>query len=92
MPNTPSGRHVFEFFGKMLKLRNPNTHEDEISVILSWKDVAKRISDLIYANEYLIGEERDVYKRQLRFREERHNAKSDTELVKIIANQYRKNF
>lgn len=66
---------------------NRKTGEKEVEVNLKWEQAAVKIADLIDEDNYLNDEERQEYATLVRFREERSTAKSDDELIKIIARQ-----
>ena len=67
--------------------KNTETGETEVAVNLKWEQAAVKIADLIDEENYLNDEEREEYDTLVRFREERSSAKSDDDLVKIIARQ-----
>lgn len=67
--------------------KNTETGEIEVAVNLKWEQVAVKIADLIDEENYLNDEEREEYDTLVRFREERSSAKSDDDLIKIIARQ-----
>ena len=67
--------------------KNTETGETEVAVNLKWEQAAAKIADLIDEENYLNDEEKDEYDTLVRFREERSSAKSDDELIKIIARQ-----
>ena len=67
--------------------KNTETGEAEVAVNLKWEQAAVKIADLIDEENYLNDEEREEYDTLVRFREERSSAKSDDDLIKIIARQ-----
>ena len=67
--------------------KNTETGETEVAVNLKWEQAAVKIADLIDEENYLNDEEREEYDTLVRFREERSSAKSDDDLIKIIARQ-----
>ena len=67
--------------------KNTETGETEVAVNLKWEQAAAKIADLIDEENYLNDEEKEEYDTLVRFREERSLAKSDDELIKIIARQ-----
>ena len=67
--------------------KNTETGETEIAVNLKWEQAAAKIADLIDEENYLNDEEKEEYDTLVRFREERSSAKSDDDLIKIIARQ-----
>ena len=67
--------------------KNTETGEAEVAVNLKWEQAAVKIADLIDEENYLNDEEREGYDTLVRFREERSSAKSDDDLIKIIARQ-----
>ena len=67
--------------------KNTETGETEVAVNLKWEQAAVKIADLIDEENYLNDEEREEYDTLARFREERSSAKSDDDLIKIIARQ-----
>ena len=67
--------------------KNTETGETEVAVNLKWEQAAAKIADLIDEENYLNDEEREEYDTLVRFREERSSAKSDDDLIKIIARQ-----
>ena len=67
--------------------KNTETGETEVAVNLKWEQAAAKIADLIDEENYLNDEEKEEYDTLVRFREERSSAKSDDDLVKIIARQ-----
>ena len=67
--------------------KNTETGETEVAVNLKWEQAAAKIADLIDEENYLNDEEKDEYDTLVRFREERSSAKSDDDLIKIIARQ-----
>ena len=68
--------------------KNTETGETEVAVNLKWEQAAAKIADLIDEENYLNDEEREEYDTLVRFREERSSAKSDDDLIKIIARQF----
>lgn len=67
--------------------KNTETGEAEVAVNLKWEQAAAKIADLIDEENYLNDEEKEEYDTLVRFREERSSAKSDDDLIKIIARQ-----
>lgn len=67
--------------------KNTETGETEVAVNLKWEQAAVKIADLIDEENYLNDEEKEEYDTLVRFREERSSAKSDDDLIKIIARQ-----
>ena len=67
--------------------KNTETGETEVAVNLKWEQAAAKIADLIDEENYLNDEEKEEYDILVRFREERSSAKSDDDLIKIIARQ-----
>ena len=67
--------------------KNTETGETEVAVNLKWEQAAAKIADLIDEENYLNDEEKEEYDTLVRFREERSSAKSDDDLIKIIARQ-----
>ena len=67
--------------------KNTETGETEVAVNLKWEQAAVKIADLIDEENYLNDEEKEEYDTLVRFREERSLAKSDDDLIKIIARQ-----
>ena len=67
--------------------KNTETGETEVAVNLKWEQAAVKIADLIDEENYLNDEEKEEYNTLVRFREERSSAKSDDDLIKIIARQ-----
>ena len=67
--------------------KNTETGETEVAVNLKWEQAAVKIADLIDEENYLNDEEREEYDTLVRFREERSSAKSDDDIIKIIARQ-----
>ena len=67
--------------------KNTETGETEVAVNLKWEQAAAKIADLIDEENYLNDEEKEEYDTLVRFREERSLAKSDDDLIKIIAMQ-----
>ncbi len=67
--------------------KNTETGETEVAVNLKWEQAAAKIADLIDEENYLNDEEKEEYDTLVRFREERSSAKSDDDLLKIIARQ-----
>ena len=67
--------------------KNTETGETEVAVNLKWEQAAAKIADLIDEENYLNDEEKEEYDTLVRFREERSLAKSDDDLIKIIARQ-----
>ena len=67
--------------------KNTETGEIEVAVNLKWEQVAVKIADLIDQDNYLNESEQKEYATLVRFREERSSAKSDDDLIKIIARQ-----
>ena len=67
--------------------KNTETGEAEVAVNLKWEQAAAKIADLIDEGNYLNDEEKEEYDTLVRFREERSSAKSDDDLIKIIARQ-----
>ena len=67
--------------------KNTETGETEVAVNLKWEQAAVKIADLIDEENYLNDEEKEEYDTLVRFREERSSAKSDDNLIKIIARQ-----
>lgn len=67
--------------------KNTETGEIEVAVNLKWEQAAAKIADLIDEENYLNDEEKEEYDTLVRFREERSSAKSDDDLIKIIARQ-----
>ena len=67
--------------------KNTETGETEVAVNLKWEQAAVKIADLIDEENYLNDEEKEKYDTLVRFREERSSAKSDDDLIKIIARQ-----
>ena len=67
--------------------KNTETGEAEVAVNLKWEQAAVKIADLIDEENYLNDEEKEEYDTLVRFREERSSAKSDDDLIKIIARQ-----
>ena len=67
--------------------KNTETGETEVAVNLKWEQAAAKIADLIDEENYLNDEEKEEYNTLVRFREERSSAKSDDDLIKIIARQ-----
>ena len=67
--------------------KNTETGETEVAVNLKWEQAAAKIADLIDEENYLNDEEKEKYDTLVRFREERSSAKSDDDLIKIIARQ-----
>lgn len=66
---------------------NPNDKSDFAEADLTWSEVAIRIADLIDDKEYLTEEETKIYADILRKREERINATSVAEKIKVIVHQ-----
>lgn len=75
--------------GKVIRFskKNTETGETEVAVNLKWEQAAVKIADLIDEENYLNDEEKEEYNTLVRFREERSSAKSDDDLIKIIARQ-----
>lgn len=67
--------------------KNTETGETEVAVNLKWEQAAAKIADLIDEENYLNDDEKEEYDTLVRFREERSSAKSDDDLIKIIARQ-----
>lgn len=67
--------------------KNTETGETEVAVNLKWEQAAAKIADLIDEENYLNDEEKEEYDTLVRFREEKSSAKSDDDLIKIIARQ-----
>lgn len=67
--------------------KNTETGETEVAVNLKWEQAAVKIADLIDEENYLNDEEKEEYDTLVRFREERSSAKSDDDIIKIIARQ-----
>ncbi len=67
--------------------KDTETGETEVAVNLKWEQAAAKIADLIDEENYLNDEEKEEYDTLVRFREERSSAKSDDDLIKIIARQ-----
>ena len=67
--------------------KNTETGETEVAVNLKWEQAAVKIADLIDEENYLNDEEKEEYDTLVRFHEERSSAKSDDDLIKIIARQ-----
>ena len=67
--------------------KNTETGETDVAVNLKWEQAAAKIADLIDEENYLNDEEKEEYDTLVRFREERSLAKSDDDLIKIIARQ-----
>ena len=67
--------------------KNTETGETEVAMNLKWEQAAVKIADLIDEENYLNDEEKEEYDTLVRFREERSSAKSDDDLIKIIARQ-----
>lgn len=67
--------------------KDTETGETEVAVNLKWEQAAVKIADLIDEENYLNDEEKEEYDTLVRFREERSSAKSDDDLIKIIARQ-----
>ena len=67
--------------------KNTETGETEVAVNLKWEQAAVKIADLIDEENYLNDEEKEEYDTLVRFREERSSAKSNDDLIKIIARQ-----
>ena len=67
--------------------KNTETGETEVAVNLKWEQAAAKIADLIDEENYLNDEEKEEYDTLVRFREERSSAKSDDDLIIIIARQ-----
>lgn len=67
--------------------KNTETGETEVAVNLKWEQAAAKIADLIDEENYLNDEEKEEYDTLVRFREERSSAKSDDDIIKIIARQ-----
>lgn len=67
--------------------KNTETGETEVAGNLKWEQAAAKIADLIDEENYLNDEEKEEYDTLVRFREERSSAKSDDDLIKIIARQ-----
>lgn len=67
--------------------KNTETGETEVAVNLKWEQAAVKIADLIDEENYLNDEEKEEYNTLVRFHEERSSAKSDDDLIKIIARQ-----
>ena len=67
--------------------KNTETGEAEVAVNLKWEQAAAKIADLIDEENYLNDEEKEEYDTLVRFRKERSSAKSDDDLIKIVARQ-----
>lgn len=67
--------------------KNTETGETEVAVNLKWEQAVVKIADLIDEENYLNDEEKEEYDTLVRFREERSSAKSDDDIIKIIARQ-----
>ena len=67
--------------------KDTETGETEVAVNLKWEQAAVKIADLIDEENYLNDEEKEEYDTLVRFREERSSAKSDDDLIRIIARQ-----
>ena len=73
--------------GRTIERRDKEHPENNFTVNLKWPEVAVRIAELIENDDYLTADEKKEYARIVRFRNERENAKTDSERCKVIADQ-----